>query len=244
MGQYTSNEEHNMVKDSMTRVIPNLKKACGVIGDTLILLIQWGGCIIFTIFIALSNIFVNLSRKFNNQAFLYWDLYMDRCDRKRIIKERINKTSDDSTDYLVRYYIFLKGSGNSSRSIPFNVFIHKFIKSDEPVMHDHPWGYTTIILSGGYWEHIPIDVDGKIVDTKFWRGPGYWNSYSSSHKHWIELPANAVGSDATSPCWTLFIPRVKKHNGKWGFYPNLTNEKQSNEWIESDQYLVQSKKDN
>jgi hypothetical protein len=48
--------------------------------------------------------------------------------------------------YLERYYLFLK----DRKRFPFNVFLHKFLKSDPDDVHDHPWPYATIILKGGY----------------------------------------------------------------------------------------------
>ena len=62
---------------------------------------------------------------------------MDSCGRKRIILDR-----ETNEPYLERYYLFLKDRGN----FPFNIFIHKFLKSDPDDMHDHPWGFTTFIL--------------------------------------------------------------------------------------------------
>ena len=73
---------------------------------------------------------------------------LEKCDRKRIIKDRI-----DNDDYLIRYYLFLK----NRKTFPFNIFLHKFLKSDTEDLHDHPWSFTTVILWGGYWEYIPIN---------------------------------------------------------------------------------------
>ena len=68
-------------------------------------------------------------------------LLLEKCDRKRIIKDRV-----DNDEYLIRYYLFLK----DRKTFPFNVFLHKFLKSDTEDLHDHPWSFTTIIL----WEDI------------------------------------------------------------------------------------------
>ena len=35
-----------------------------------------------------------------------------------------------------------------------NVYVHKFTASDEPqVLHDHPWWFASLVLSGSYVEH-------------------------------------------------------------------------------------------
>ena len=69
---------------------------------------------------------------------------MEYLDRKRIILDR-----ESQEPYLERYYLFLK----DRKDFPFNIFIHKFLKSDSDDLHDHPWDYRTIILCGGYWEY-------------------------------------------------------------------------------------------
>ena len=87
------------------------------------------------------------------QKFLSW---LDRRGRKRIVYDRI-----DNEPYLERYYLFLKDRGEH---FPFNIFLHKFLKSDIDDLHDHPWPYATLILRGGYWEWRPqFDADGKKI---------------------------------------------------------------------------------
>jgi len=68
--------------------------------------------------------------------------------------------------YLERYYVFLK----DRKRFPFNVFVHKFLKSDPDDVHDHPWPYATLILKGGYWEWRPqFDENGmKINEVARW----------------------------------------------------------------------------
>ncbi len=54
---------------------------------------------------------------------------MDKLGRYRLIPDRLT-----GENYLHRYYIFLK----DRTKFPFNVTLHKIVKSDEPVFHDHP----------------------------------------------------------------------------------------------------------
>lgn len=35
------------------------------------------------------------------------------------------------------------------------VFLHYFQDSDSDELHSHPWGFTSLILSGGYYETTP-----------------------------------------------------------------------------------------
>jgi hypothetical protein len=148
-----------------------------------------------------------------------WFLHtLERWGRKRIVMDRV---SDEP--YLERYYLFLKDRNR----FPFNVFLHKFLKSDPDDVHDHPWPYATIILKGGYYEWTPL-FDGKgakISETRHWRGPGHFRICSANSYHRIELEA---GTD----CWTLFMPGPQRR--EWGFLV-------SNKWIQHEQYLESRK---
>lgn len=122
--------------------------------------------------------------------------------RRKIIHD---KTTGDQ--YLERYYLLIK----DREQFPFNIFLHKFINGDNDEIHDHPWGFFHIILSGGYWEYITINEDGETLDQgikKVWREPGYYNIASPNYKHKIVL--------GNVKPMTLFIPFKKTH--KWGFW--------------------------
>jgi hypothetical protein len=143
---------------------------------------------------------------------------MERLGRKRIVMDRVN-----NEPYLERYYVFLKDRNR----FPFNVFLHKFLRSDPDDVHDHPWPYATLILKGGYYEWTPV-FDGagtKISETRHWRGPGHFRVCSATSYHRIEL---CKGVD----CWTLFMPGAKQRD--WGFLVRNT-------WVQWEQYLADRK---
>jgi hypothetical protein len=144
---------------------------------------------------------------------------LDRLDRKRIVLDR-----QSNKPYLERYYLFLK----DRKRFPFNIFLHKFLKSDPDDVHDHPWSYATLILKGGYWEWIPqFDNDGKkVTELAKWRGPGHFRISPATSYHRIELDPNIT-------TWTLFMPGPQKK--EWGFLVN-------NQWMHNDQYLSERKK--
>jgi hypothetical protein len=144
--------------------------------------------------------------------------WLEQHDRKRIIMDR---TSEEPL--LTRYYIFLK----DRTKFPFNVFIHKFHKSDPDDVHDHPWPYATLILAGGYYEWTPVfDGEGKkIAETCSWRGPGHFRICSANSYHRIEL-------DPSVTAWTMFMPGP--HKREWGFLVK-------NKWIPNGEYLQQRK---
>ena len=123
----------------------------------------------------------------------YFRMFMTYLGRYRLITDK--KTGEP---YLERYYIFLK----DREQFPFNIFLHRFLKSDPDGLHDHPWNYRTCILWGGYWE--------KLIDNKlYWRGPFTYRYASAETFHRIQLDSRV------KECWTLFIPGMRRR--EWGF---------------------------
>lgn len=145
---------------------------------------------------------------------------LDRNGRKRIIMDRQNRDP-----YLERYYVFFK----ERVTFPYNVFLHKFLKSDPDDVHDHPWNYFTIILKGGYYEWVAqFNEEGiKTCEVKHWRGPGSFRFGNTTTFHRIEL------KEGVTP-WTLFFVGPKQR--EWGFLVK-------NKWIHYDQYLTEQAKE-
>jgi hypothetical protein len=143
---------------------------------------------------------------------------LERLGRKRIVYDRV-----DNEPYLERYYLFLK----ERERFPFNVFLHKFLKSDPDDCHDHPWPFATLILRGGYWEWRPqFNSRGeKTGEIARWCGAGSFRTASARTYHRIEL-------DPDVTCWTLFMPGPKQRD--WGFLVK-------NVWVQWEQYLAQRK---
>jgi hypothetical protein len=149
------------------------------------------------------------------KAFLNW---LDSIGRKRVIMDRA-----DNEPYFERYYVFLK----DRTRFPFNVFIHKFLKSDPDDVHDHPWPYATLILKGGYYEWVPqFDANGNMsCEVRKWRGAGHFRICKPTSYHRIELKPGVTA-------WTMFMPGPKKR--EWGFLVK-------NKWIHNDTYLYDRK---
>lgn len=140
--------------------------------------------------------------------------FLEKIGRKRIVMDRVN-----DEPYLERYYIFLK----DRTRFPFNVFLHKFLKSDPDDVHDHPWPYATLILKGGYWEWIPqFNSKGeKCGEIAKWHGAGSFRFAAATSYHRIEL-------DPEVECWTLFMPGIKQR--EWGFLSK-------GKWIQWEKYI-------
>lgn len=127
--------------------------------------------------------------------------------------------------YLERYYVFLK----DRKRFPFNVFIHKFLRSDPDDVHDHPWPYATLILKGGYYEWTPEFASNgkKVGETRHWRGTGHFRICKAESYHRIELDPNVT-------CWTMFMPGPQRR--EWGF---LVPGQEHDRWIHNNIYLEQ-----
>ena len=145
--------------------------------------------------------------------------FLEARGRKRIVYDRI-----DNEPYLERYYLFLKDRGEH---FPFNVFLHRFLKSDIDDLHDHPWPYATLILKGGYWEWRPqFNSKGeKVGEIARWCGAGSFRWAKANSYHRIEL-------DPAVECWTLFMPGAKQRD--WGFMVK-------NKWVQWEEYLKNRK---
>lgn len=145
---------------------------------------------------------------------------MDRLGRYRLIPDRRT-----GADYMHRYYLFLK----DRKHFPFNLTLHKIVRSDDPIFHDHPWSYMTIVLKGGYWEHTPVfDDEGKLVgENVVFKGPGSIVRRSAKEYHWLEL-------DNENPAVTLFF--MGRQQREWGFLVELKNG--ITRWVKWTHYLT------
>ena len=164
----------------------------------IIVLIQWIACIFATISVACNWCILELSGK----TLEYTTVVCKKNLRRRVIPDRI-----DNGDYLERYYLLLK----DRKTFPFNIFVHKFLKSDPDDVHNHPWDFAHLIIRGGYWETVASN-DNPIITTRYWRSAGYFNFAKSNHIHKVEL-------DPTKPYpITLFVPFSQKTWETWGFF--------------------------
>jgi hypothetical protein len=107
---------------------------------------------------------------------------------------------DRDVPYLLRWWII-------PRNKVFNIYLHRFMRSDDDrALHDHPWANLSILLRGRYAEHT-INAGGVNVRTE--RRAGEWKLRPfGSMAHRLEL--------IDGECWTIFItgPRYRE----WGFH--------------------------
>lgn len=101
--------------------------------------------------------------------------------------------------YLLRWWLL-------PRNRWFNVYLHRFLRSDDDrALHDHPWWWLSWLLWGEYTEHT-IDAGGIHRRRIYTQGSIRARGPRSAHR--VELH--------DGPCWTLFVtgPRVRD----WGFH--------------------------
>ena len=109
--------------------------------------------------------------------------------RKKVLLDRGPSWPDfdEAEPFMVRYYLLFR---KRPKWFPFNILIHRILKSDLGDLHDHYWSYITIILKGGYWETNDTGT--------YWRGLGYIGFRKASDRHSLKIPE---GKEA----WTLLI---------------------------------------
>lgn len=101
--------------------------------------------------------------------------------------------------YLDRWYVI-------PHNRLFNVYLHRFIRSDDDrALHDHPWINFSYLLSGEYIEHTI--AAGGVNHRKLYKA-GDWKFRRAKYAHRVEL--------TNGECWSLFItgPRIRQ----WGFH--------------------------
>ena len=126
------------------------------------------------------------------------------ANRKRIILDRGPSWPNyqAAEPFVIRYYPLFR---RRPKWFPFNIFIHKLLKSDLGGLHDHYWTYITLILKGGYWEASKNGV--------FWRKQGYIGFRRYNHRHSITIP------DGKS-AWTLLLVGPKREAKQHSKYVN------------------------
>lgn len=129
----------------------------------------------------------------------------------------LNIEAEKMSDEFTKHHI---------KNLPFDAVIHHFTATDKGSPHDHPFGFTSFILSGSYIERVYwIGKDGIWSSEWIHRKPGTAHSVEAAHIHQIvELPKGE--------CYTLIIPQEKVREPRfWRFDENGS---ESRPWYEGD----------
>ena len=122
--------------------------------------------------------------------------------RKRLLLDRGPSWPDydKAEPFMIRYYLLFR---RRPKWCPFNILLHKILKSDLGDLHDHYWSYITIILKGGYWE--------STENGTFWRGAGYIGFRKATDRHSLRIPEG-------KPAWTLLLAGPNKGSKQFAKY--------------------------
>jgi hypothetical protein len=122
-------------------------------------------------------------------------------------KKRIVNDPCGAGPYLTRYYLF------GHRTSRYALMLHHFHRSDmDRDLHDHPWPFWSLILSGGYWEVTPWRNSGL----KFPPNLAQWFRPFSVLKRPANWTHRVALQDNRGPVWTLVLRG--KYERKWGFH--------------------------
>lgn len=113
-----------------------------------------------------------------------------------ITKEIIGEECPELGPLLIRYKLFKSKRLGS-------VYFHLLLRTDPSPLHDHPWSFTSLILSSGYTEE---SQKGK----NFYK-PGTILHRPARWRHRLEID---------NPAWTLVFAGPRKR--EWGFWFNAT----------------------
>lgn len=125
--------------------------------------------------------------------------------------------------YLRRWFLYPRYK--EFKKLEPRIYLHKFYRGDEdPHPHDHPWRFTSLILTGGYWEETPIyqqaSMDSRSTsivwdsDTQEVRKRVFYPRFTVLHrpaawKHRVILKNE-------KPVWTIVKTGIKERS--WGFW--------------------------
>lgn len=83
---------------------------------------------------------------------------------------------------MVRYYLVVTPI--------FELYLHQFTNDDEPLLHDHPWSFASLLLSGNYVEHFS---DNNSISRTRWS----LSLRSSKRRHRVSVPESYRGNTIT-----------------------------------------------
>lgn len=152
----------------------------------------------------------------------------------------ITKVVDGEELLYLRRFFLKRAKKGSTTGDEGGVFLHVIHRSDDDRDgHDHPWDFTSVILSGGYWDEQWRWIEGETVSNQCnvrvhdgcgggcngdgsvtfegyrehigneWVGRGHVVRRPAEHLHRVQ------GIKPGSPTWTLVFTGQRRR--EWGF---------------------------
>jgi hypothetical protein len=148
--------------------------------------------------------------------------------RRKVFEIKGSTDDDRDTVYLMRYVVF--------QTDGLRLYVHRFLRSDYPVHHDHPWKATFLHLRNTYTEEVlerhPHVDEGAQAFLRL-QGKGFFrivekkrklldvNSVNQSHIHRVRLDRDYHDEPRKAPLtFALCGSRRKDARGEddWGFW--------------------------
>lgn len=163
------------------------------------------------------------------------DKIIARCETKNLyyyIKGRPGNYQE--AVYLIRYFIF--------RSRFCNIYLHRFLRSDNDDLHDHPWHFWTYMLQGAYTEMSPQGPTRRTMKKNKFK------YMAPTHLHSVKVDKVTPFIDRAEAPLTLCITGPVQR--EWGFI-KLEHDQWANEhngetyyhWVPWFEYLNKDKND-
>jgi hypothetical protein len=109
----------------------------------------------------------------------------------------------EADPYMRRWYLI-------PRNKFFNVYLHNMLRSDDDVLHDHPWWSLSLVLSNGLRENYCTDPSAPGGTTRTAHRVVEQGSVV------LRSPRMAHALVVDRPVWTLFLTGPVVRN--WGFW--------------------------
>lgn len=126
--------------------------------------------------------------------------------------------------YLRRFFIYPRDKDFNKNVGKPRIYLHKFYRGDEDLhLHNHPWSFTSLILTRGYWEETSdeaADIPGG-TNRCYTIGPNYEKRSQKWFKPFSVLHRPAIWAHRVildrpdKPVWTIVKTGVKERS--WGF---------------------------
>ena len=121
-----------------------------------------------------------LTNRYGIIIYMFFLKILEKLGRKKVVMDRGPSHPEYhlAKPWTARYYLLFR---KRPKWFPFNILIHHILDNDHGIgLHNHPFPYITIILSGGYWET-------NIKKERKWRGKFYIGFRSADNLHRVDL---------------------------------------------------------
>lgn len=142
----------------------------------------------------------------------------------------IERDNEPGVIYLRRWFLYPRDKDFGKNKGKGRLYLHKFYLGDsDDFLHDHPWRFSSLILTRGYWEETAYSAKDKALS---WLRNEYEPLlvYNESAKELrirkfysrfslLKRPAewrHRVILKDTKPVWTIVKTGVKERS--WGFW--------------------------